>query len=61
MSKKQKASAACNKEYDSGAGRIKLPTATRQSVTQKKLLFQDNRNPIGLSFTLFSLSIARYI
>jgi len=61
MSKKQKASAACNKEHDSAAGRIKLPTATRQTVTQKKLRFQGNLNPTGLSFNLFSLSTAQFI
>jgi len=43
------------------ADRIKLPTATRQTVTQKKLRFQDNLNPTVLSFTLFSLSIAQYV
>jgi hypothetical protein len=46
ISKKQKASAACNKEYDSAADRIKLPSATRQTVTQKKLRFQDNHCPL---------------
>jgi hypothetical protein len=61
MSKKQRASAACSKEYDSAAGWMKLPTATRQTVTQKKLRFQDNLNPTGLSLTLFSLSIAQHI
>jgi hypothetical protein len=61
MSKKHEASAACSKECDSAAGPMKPPTVTRQTVTQKKLRFQNNLNPTGLSFTLFSLSIARCI
>jgi hypothetical protein len=61
MYEKQKAFAAWNKEHESAADWIKLPIATRQTVTQKNFRFQDSLKPTGLSFSLFSLSIAQHI